>query len=185
MNFATLDTAFLWSVDGYQSALDVAGSAPYDENGETESAPWYQLQSIGADQSTSLRYELPPYGGMPTNDTSVDRLPDNQLDPNSVSSTGTSSSGSPQSQSSARERRFPCPHRPCEARFASRNDLERHLGTRKHRKDEGNWSERANNYPCKVSACKRKNKGFARNDHYLNNLWRMHPGLELDEDVYG
>ncbi|OAG03905.1 uncharacterized protein CC84DRAFT_1249331 [Paraphaeosphaeria sporulosa] len=183
LSFETPSSSALCFVDDGQHAPEILGNVDYSEGFEA-AAPPNQLENLGLDSLISPWCDLTFDEGQSIN---VGWLPDHLLNPSMLYPVGESSSASPQSsQSSTRERRFPCPHKPCDKVFGSNNDLERHLGTRKHRKDVGNWSERANRYPCKVTVCKRNNVGFARKDHYINHLRRMHQGLELDEDdLYG
>lgn len=77
------------------------------------------------------------------------------------------------------KRRFPCPYPPCQRVFGSRNDLERHLATRQHRKDVKS-SERANRFRCKYLWCKRNQQGFSRKDHFMRHMERMHQGILSD-----
>jgi len=79
-----------------------------------------------------------------------------------------------------RKRRFRCPYHPCTRVFGSRNDLERHLATRQHRKDVDS-SERANRFRCKYLWCKRSQQGFSRKDHYMRHMERMHQSTLLDD----
>ncbi|KAF2242891.1 hypothetical protein BU26DRAFT_581873 [Trematosphaeria pertusa] len=79
-----------------------------------------------------------------------------------------------------RERVFPCRFPPCTLVLCTKNDLERHHSTRKHRKEAGR-DALANQFTCKVSWCRRSRRGFVRKDHYVRHLERMHPGIEFDE----
>ncbi|OAG03900.1 uncharacterized protein CC84DRAFT_872467 [Paraphaeosphaeria sporulosa] len=82
-----------------------------------------------------------------------------------------------------RKRRFPCPLNPCQKVFGSRNDLERHLATRKHRRESG--SDRVNKFRCTVSWCKRKSEGFMRKDHWARHMGKMHPDLAVGDGEGG
>ncbi|KAF2111077.1 hypothetical protein BDV96DRAFT_634875 [Lophiotrema nucula] len=83
------------------------------------------------------------------------------------------------------KRRFPCLYKPCTRAFGSRKDLERHLATRRHRKDAASLDEtlsRFNRYVCIVPWCKRRKEGFGRRDHFLRHMEKMHPGVRVEGD---
>ncbi|KAF2192216.1 hypothetical protein K469DRAFT_745708 [Zopfia rhizophila CBS 207.26] len=75
-----------------------------------------------------------------------------------------------------------CPHISCNSAFAYRKDLVRHLNTRKHRNNVAVDGPQSNLMFCEVRWCKRSKEGFARRDHYVRHVRKMHPGLGVDEE---
>ncbi|KAF2242892.1 hypothetical protein BU26DRAFT_555056 [Trematosphaeria pertusa] len=87
----------------------------------------------------------------------------------------------PRLNSGSRKRRFPCTRHSCTRAFTSRNDLERHLKTKKHRNDATHSGDAVGLLRCKVPWCKRGKEGWARKDHYMRHMERMHPDLKLED----
>ncbi|KAI0108614.1 hypothetical protein GGR51DRAFT_121062 [Nemania sp. FL0031] len=76
---------------------------------------------------------------------------------------------------------YVCPYSGCRYTARSRKDVRRHLGSEKHKHEQGAELPLINrdNFKCTASNCRSGAKGFSRRDNFMRHMAKVH-GIQLD-----